>query len=155
MMTIQCPKCGKVDELSSVFELVSNTQDEELAKRLGPPPEPASPMQPISMMNEGLGCLGALFFGGAFFLSITYTSVLAAAIFGVFTLLFTAAFILTIIRMLRARNKLKEILPDWEQKMERWEQLYYCSRDAIVFNPETGEQAPTDEMNTLLKVSPA
>ncbi|MCJ7625864.1 MAG: hypothetical protein MUO76_20420 [Anaerolineaceae bacterium] len=150
-MTIECPKCGKDDEPVSVFELVSNTQDEELAKKLGPPPEPVSPMQPISMMNEGLGCLGALFFGAAFFLSITYASVLAAVIFGFFTLLFTAAFILTIIRMLRARNSLKEIIPVWEQKMGRWQKLYYCASDEIVFDPESGKYAPVDEMNTLLQ----
>ena len=150
MMTILCPICGKEDNLVRVPDLMMNSQDNALLEKLKPPPDPATQLPSINMQNEGLGCLGGLFFGAAFLLSVIYSSGLAAAIFGGFTLLITISLILTFIKMLKARSQLKEITPIWEQKMEKWERLYYCSKDQVVFDPKTGKNVPIDEVNNLL-----
>ena len=39
----------------------------------------------------------------------------------------------------------------YEQSLQVWHQLYYCSRDDIIFNPNTGETAPSDMMHKLLR----
>ncbi len=38
----------------------------------------------------------------------------------------------------------------WEKAMKVWNSLYYCSRCDSVYNPETGQSAPVNEMRTLL-----
>lgn len=47
------------------------------------------------------------------------------------------------------RRKAKA-LPIWQKAMSRWEELYYCARDACVFEPETGEFTPVERTHELL-----
>jgi uncharacterized membrane protein len=42
----------------------------------------------------------------------------------------------------RAKRKAEGKMPAWREAMERWNSLYYCARDGIVFDPETGAVAP-------------
>lgn len=39
----------------------------------------------------------------------------------------------------------------WRVLLERWEKLYYCTRDDILFNPETLEAVSPEQVRTLLK----
>ena len=38
----------------------------------------------------------------------------------------------------------------WQQAMSRWEQLYYCHRDSVVFIPGNAKHAPLNAKNSLL-----
>jgi len=37
--------------------------------------------------------------------------------------------------------------PKWEIAMQRWKRLYYCHRDGIVYDPETGETCDPASVN--------
>ncbi len=142
-----CPKCGRSDCVTGIFELAE--QQNTLALRLSPPEKPSF-NRPLVSLSEGLGCLGALFFGSALFLAVTYGSIVAAIIFGLFVLLFSASFLLTILRGLRERRELDQRLFAWQQEMELWERQYYCSRDDLIFDPETGRTTAPAPLNVKL-----
>lgn len=40
--------------------------------------------------------------------------------------------------------------PQWEKRMSVWNSLYYCSRDDIVFKPETNLSVPSDRINDIV-----
>jgi hypothetical protein len=54
----------------------------------------------------------------------------------------------------RSLNRLKPIYAHnkavWNVAMQRWNDLYYCSRDDIVFDPATSVYAPVEEMMGFL-----
>ena len=126
-----CPACRLSDQVGRLSVLVES--DTELAKRF-PPPEEPQPGRPLFGMNEGLGCLGALFFGSAFVLSVTYRSLTGGIIFGIFVLLFAITFLLAILRGMRERRMLAQRLAAWQPEWEAWSQRYYCARDDLVFD---------------------
>lgn len=142
-----CPECKLEDRVGWITELAE--KEDALALRLAPPDAPSTPA-PLVSMNEGLGCVGALFFGAAFFLSVTYGSKTASIIFGIFVLFFAVAFTLTILRGMRDRRRLHQEEDLWLRKMDLWSNLYYCARDDLVFDPQTGKMAKADDLEEIL-----
>lgn len=67
---------------------------------------------------------------------------------------FCGLFALYISRRRGSYSKEKERLAAervlWEQAMARWAGLYYCSRDDIVFDPETGESCHPADLHEFL-----
>ena len=51
------------------------------------------------------------------------------------------------------RSKYEAEKPVWDATMERWRRLYYCFRDDIVFDPDTGEFSQPSDVRRLLFVS--
>lgn len=47
-------------------------------------------------------------------------------------------------------NRVEKLMPDWSRAMERWNRLYYCSRDDLVFDPSDGSSAPASQMDQLI-----
>ena len=142
-----CPLCGKDDKVSPVREL--SEQENSLALQVAPPDAPDAP-PPLISMNQGLGCVGSLFFGAAFILAVTYAAPTASVIFGIFVLLFIFAFGLTIWRGLKTRSRLQRELPAWQAKMDVWSTLHYCARDDRVFAPGSSNTTTPETMKDLL-----
>jgi hypothetical protein len=67
----------------------------------------------------------------------------AAAIPAVCTILFLAAGI-------RSARRYNRDLPQLQEAQRRWERLYYCYRDDLVFDPVTGAYSPTGLVGHLL-----
>ena len=51
---------------------------------------------------------------------------------------------------LRHIEKAKVAKVEWAKAMKSWNALYYCVRCDTVYNPETRQSAPVNEMRTLL-----
>ena len=48
-------------------------------------------------------------------------------------------------------TKLREVdIPQWEYAMRRWNQLYYCARDDILFIPGENKAVPVTQMNEYI-----
>jgi hypothetical protein len=58
-------------------------------------------------------------------------------------------------RIVAGDNEAAEQYPAWENAMEKWNQLAYCSRDDVVFNVEKSAVVPDKELQQLRTVSPA
>lgn len=140
-----CPLCKQADRARRVSEIA---EDDPLAQRLPPPEAPDAP-PPLVGMNEGLGCLGALFFGSAFILSFAFGSTVGIVIFGAFMLLFATSFTVLLGRHLAARRTLEAQMAAWDARVAVWERLLVCDRDQAVYDPETGEHRPIERQHEL------
>ena len=38
----------------------------------------------------------------------------------------------------------------WKQRMEIWNRVYYCLRDDVVFDPDSGKWSSPDDLAALL-----
>jgi hypothetical protein len=43
-----------------------------------------------------------------------------------------------------------EAKPKWEKAMQRWKRLYYCNRDGIVYDPESGDSCNPATVNDFV-----
>jgi len=133
----------------------SGTATTLLAQRLLPPDEPQ-----VKTQDMYVGVLYiTLFFSGIYSLTICGITqggddALAAACFGLFSLLVFLIALRLLYRERRMIRRAKAQLPArmqaWEQAMNRWAGLYYCSRDDIVFDPETGESCHPADLHEFL-----
>ncbi|MHB8278484.1 MAG: zinc ribbon domain-containing protein [Candidatus Humimicrobiaceae bacterium] len=109
----------------------------DLSRRLAPPPQPMYPSQALFVVFLILACLSfplCFLFG----IGIPFLAILVP---------------LTVWQGTKNSNKTKETkeyLPIYEKAMLRWNKLYYCFRDDIVFDPETNEHVSADKINDLI-----
>ena len=145
-----------------------------LANRLAPPPRPAKPWS--------LGCVGVLLFGriGVTLGVLAFVSVVS---FCTLPLLYDSVyresralillpilvFVGAAVRLLwwigrsvvregrTVRNRQSSYpyeVEQWERAMDRWRELYYCSRDDGVFLPQRTNLVPATNMKALLFAKP-
>lgn len=140
-----------------------------LAQKLSPPPKPVYKGIFASSEKEGCGDIIA----GAFVLGLLMTGWSIAAFIagvmagsigpnasisepneGVAWAVGIIVFGVLLIRRWRGDNKkaqaAKQAVPLWEKAITKWNELYYCARDDLVFDPATGALAPADRMSELL-----
>jgi hypothetical protein len=53
-------------------------------------------------------------------------------------------------RKVAGQARYAQELPAWEDAMRKWNRLYYCHRDGIVFDPEDGTSAVPRELGKML-----
>ena len=49
-----------------------------------------------------------------------------------------------------SEKKYKEYKPAWDRAIKRWERLYYCYRDDIIFDPKYGDTCPPKLINSFV-----
>jgi hypothetical protein len=52
-------------------------------------------------------------------------------------------------RVVQGDEETRVLLPAWDQAMEKWRSHYYCSRDNVVFNPQTNKVLSKEEVGSL------
>ncbi len=62
-------------------------------------------------------------------------------------------FLLIIRKVIIDRSELPRRFQLWQNSYSTWQKLYYCHRHGIVFNPETDEYFPPDQIREYLHVS--
>jgi hypothetical protein len=67
-------------------------------------------------------------------------------------LLATAVALLVLRQIWKVRDaaECEREMPQWERAMARWEQLYYCPKDDVVFIPGEGEPVLADNIDELV-----
>jgi len=176
-----CPDCGQVDMVQKVSALVeggtvagiySSTAGSHIsgitlstkASQLAPPSKPTykGPWGFFSVVFVGLG----IFWGGIFLIAMLAVLVtdrygdaihrlVAIATYGIF-----AAFCLGITFLifrwkrntaLARQSRYKDANSQWVRSMDKWNQLYYCARNDVVFLPnKAGACVPASQMLRLL-----
>jgi hypothetical protein len=138
---------------TGTYTTLSGSTATELARKLSPPPEPRKP--------SGLGCwlyvglfgsaVGALSVGSVLVVNLSDES----APYMLFALLFYLS-ILVITVVMHNTKKSRQIAtytlekPAWDAAMKRYKSLYYCFRDDVVFDPQTGETCAPESLNKFL-----
>lgn len=128
----------------------SGTASTLLAQRLMPPDEPQQGTSFGSHLKQA-GLAIVLFYSGVFSFGI-----FGAETFWIGCISLPVSLI--VIRLLyrerqknrRAKAQFPARMQAWEQAMARWGRVYYCSRDDIVFDPETGESCHPADLHEFL-----
>jgi hypothetical protein len=169
-----CPLCQSIDRVDKVSNIVRSGRgrlvwqdgevshyETELSELLDVPPKPkrASIFRTVLGFVPPLLMLGTVFLGTALLKAQDYVDVSDDAIrvarnIGIawFGVLIPC---ILIWRYVQSRHELhhKE-LPLWALARRRWTSLYYCSRDDIIFAPNTTLLASPHEIRSLLYEPP-
>jgi len=60
------------------------------------------------------------------------------------------AIVAMIIGIKKERARVAQEEPIWKKAVQRWQCLYYCFRDDLVFDPQTGETCQPDSLTEFL-----
>jgi len=109
-----------------------------LAQKLAPPVKPNEPRTPAKI---GLGWLLLILFGAFSIYCISMDYIDMGLVLCGFLPVIIAG--IMIFAGNNEKQKIKENyekgMPIWKEEMARWNKLYYCHRDDIMFDPESGQ----------------
>lgn len=145
---------GKAFSASST--LIDATEQSELAKRLSPPPKPQEPAPKRPGFGEWFSTAGGIVailvgIAGAAWLAgpwgviggiVGFIGGVVAASFLAFqfeNLVFGTSTELAQIEFERETEKYAKDMAGWEKARQRWDTMYYCYRDDVVFVPGENE----------------
>ncbi len=171
--SFSCPLCHHIDAVTKVSTIVDagsapsskyhatghtsgtsvRTSTTALARKLAPP---SLPLPPIALADS-VGCGAMLLLGiGLFIAGVGYwlmvvpggTGQTPGILFLLTGMGFIVYLLLTVLITIIIRQKKR---PRWQQALEIWDHLYYCTRDDIVFLPDAPQHsAPSSQISALL-----
>ena len=100
------------------------------SRKLAPPPPPVYPSQALMVVFIVLG-------------AISLITLIGPVVFGLLAYWQGS-------KNSTQTKKAKEYTPIYEKAYIKWDKLYYCFRDDIVFDPETNEFVTADNINSLV-----
>ena len=53
-------------------------------------------------------------------------------------------------KVVRGDEEATERYSAWDRAMANWNRLYYCTRDDVVFDPQTGKVVPEEALQEML-----
>ncbi|NMC33988.1 MAG: hypothetical protein GYA36_16225 [Veillonellaceae bacterium] len=57
-------------------------------------------------------------------------------------------------RYFEAKSEYDYKLPKWPRALVKWKRLYYCDRDDIIYDPETGETCNPNSLDEFVYKQP-
>ena len=139
------------DQVHTLAELYAEESQSGLTKKLAPPEIEKLQNAPAFGMQQGLGCITAIFFGSFFFISVANSSNIGSVIFGAFTLFFVLFFILTLRKGLVNRREMVKKENHWVAEMQIWENLCYCKKDKLLFDPQNKESIALEKLQQYIQ----
>jgi len=147
-----CPVCHKADKVKKL-EAAYN----EGLERFAPPPMPGKTVSVVRYMVSSMILVGLFIFlilvlvgsesFGQGFSFVELVLVLGA------TASIIAALVLSYIaftKVVRGDQEASKHYADWDLAMERYGRLRYCSRDNVVFDPQTQRTVSVEELASLM-----
>lgn len=147
-----CPVCHKADKVKKL-ETVYN----EGLERFAPPPMPGKTVSVVrymvfSMILVGLFIFFILVLVGSESFGQGFSFVELALVVGA-TASIVAALILSIVaftKVGRGDQEASKHYAEWDRAMERYKRLLYCSRDNVIFDPQTQKIVSEEELASLM-----
>src|SRR5438552_15532890 len=147
-----CPVCHKADKAKKL-EAAYN----EGLERFAPPPMPGKTVSVVRYMVSSMLLVGIFIFFilvlvGSESFGQGFSFVELALVVGA-TASIVAALVLSIIaftKVGRADQEASKHYADWDLAMERYGRLRYCSRDNVVFDPQTQRIVSEEELASLM-----
>ena len=147
-----CPVCHKADKVKKL-EAAYN----EGLERFAPPPMPGKTVSVVRYMVSSMILVGLFIFlilvlvssesFGQGFSFVELVLVLGA------TASIIAALVLSYIaftKVVRGDQEASKHYADWDLAMERYGRLRYCSRDNVIFDPQTQRIVSVEELASLM-----
>ena len=147
-----CPVCHKADKVKKL-EAAYN----EGLERFAPPPLPGKTVSVVrymvfSMLLVGIFIFFILVLVGSESFGQGFSFVELALVVGA-TASIVAALVLSIVaftKVGRGDQEASKHYADWDLAMERYGRLRYCSRDNVVFDPQTQRIVSEEELASLM-----
>lgn len=150
-----CPVCHRADKVKSL-EAAYNSGIE----RFAPPPMPTRTVGMMKLLSVGMVIVGLC----VFFIIVLVGSESFGQAFSVPELILVsltlicivAALVLSFIAFTRVQQGDREAekqYPLWDKALANWGRLRYCSRDDIVFDPETNKTITEEQLNSLISTN--
>ena len=153
VQTVLCPVCHQADEVKKAPAAYQSG-----VTRLAPPKEPVAHVGMIryiivAFALVGIGAFFILIFSGTSFdswpravqvvdVAITIIAIIAALVIS----------FLAFQRVVQGDLKTQKFLPAYDEAMEKWNRLYYCKRDNVVFDAQTNKTISDAELRSMLSV---
>lgn len=147
---ILCPVCHRADQVQRIQGAFDSG-----VERLAPPP---MPVRQISMMKYIFPLV--VLIGIAVFFIIVLLGNDSTSLFQVIVTLLIIVFTLatsfySFQRVLRGDEESQKLLPAWDEAMSRWQTLYYCRRNDVVFDPVQDKVISNEELASLRSYEPS
>jgi hypothetical protein len=150
-----CPVCHRGDKVKSL-EAAYNSGIE----RFAPPPMPTRTVGMMKLLSVGMVIVGLCIFliivlvgsesfGQAF-------SIPELILVSVTLLCIVLALVLSFIAFTKVQQgdrEAEKLYPLWDKALANWGRLRYCSRDDIVFDPETNKAITEEQLNHLISTN--
>lgn len=150
---VTCPVCHQADEVQK-----ASVAYQSGVTRLAPPKEPVAHVGMMLYIIVGFALVG---FGAFFILVFSGTSFSSwpAAVqvtdVAITILAIVAALVISFIafqRVVQGDLKTQKFLPAYDAALEKWNRLYYCKRDNVVFDAQTNKTISDAELRSMLSV---
>ena len=153
-----CPVCSRTDQVKKM-QTAYNTHEVSYA----PPPMPESHASMMKYIGVGMVLVGV----GAFLTLVLLASngldflpPNVAPVVAVIQAVITIAFIIAALTLSfmairnigRGDEEARQRYPLWDQAMANWDRLLYCSRDKVVFDPQTKKVVPEASVKSQLSL---
>ena len=147
-----CPVCHKADKVKKL-----ETAYNEGLERFAPPPMPGKTVSVVRYMVSSMLLVGIFIFFilvlvGSESFGQGFSFVELALVVGA-TASIVAALVLSIIaftKVGRGDQEASKHYADWDRAMERYKRLRYCSRDNVIFDPQTQRIVSEEELASLM-----
>jgi hypothetical protein len=147
-----CPVCHKADKVKKL-----ETAYNEGLERFAPPPMPGKTVSVVrymvsSMLLVGLFIFFILVLVGSESFGQGFSFVELVLVLGALASI-VAALVLSYIaftKVVRGDQDASKLYADWDLAMERYGRLRYCSRDNVIFDPQTQRIVPVEELASLM-----
>jgi hypothetical protein len=147
-----CPVCHKADKVKKL-----ETAYNEGLERFAPPPLPGKTVSVVrymvsSMILVGLFIFFILVLVGSESFGQGFSFVELALVLGA-TASIIAALVLSYIaftKVVRGDQDASKLYAEWDLAMERYKRLLYCSRDNVIFDPQTQRIVSEEELASLM-----
>jgi hypothetical protein len=150
-----CPVCHRGDKVKSL-EGAYNSGIE----RFAPPPMPTRTVGMMKLLSVGMVIVGLC----VFFILVLIGSESFGPNFSVPELILVALTLICIVaalalsfvaftRVQQGDREAEKQYPLWDKALANWGRLRYCSRDDIVFDPESNKTITEEQLNSLISTS--
>jgi hypothetical protein len=147
-----CPVCHKADKVKKL-EAAYN----EGLERFAPPPMPGKTVSVVRYMVSSMFLVGIFIFFilvlvGSESFGQGFSFVELALVVGA-TASIVAALVLSIVaftKVGRGDQEASSHYAEWDRAMERYKRLLYCSRDNVIFDPQTQRIVSEEELASLM-----
>ena len=147
-----CPVCHKADKVKKL-----ETAYNEGLERFAPPPMPGKTVSVVRYMVSSMILVGLFIFlilvlVGSESFGQGFSFVELALVLGA-TASIIAALVLSYIaftKVVRGDQDASKHYAEWDLAMERYKRLLYCSRDNVIFDPQTQRIVSEEELASLM-----
>ena len=147
-----CPVCHKADKVKKL-EAAYN----EGLERFAPPPMPGKTVSMVRYMTFSMILIGLFIF----FILVLVGSESFGQGFSLFELALVVGALVSIVaalalsyiaftKVVRGDQDASKHYADWDRAMEHYGRLRYCSRDNVVFDPQTQRTVSVEELASLM-----